>query len=322
MNKNFHSQSRIFIAGHRGLVGSALVRVLQRQGFNHLILKGRDECDLENSESVSRLFEKEKPDVVILAAAKVGGIWANNQYPYDFIEKNLRIELNIIGEAHKRGVEELVFLGSSCIYPKLAPQPIREESLLTGPLESTNRPYALAKIAGIEMCWSLNRQFGRHYFSVMPTNLYGLEDNFDLKTSHVLPALLRKFVEAKKRQQPRVEIWGSGTPLREFLFSDDLAEAIVFLLKKEKSDLGFLFSDEHAPLINVGYGSDLSIGALAELIQKIVGYQGEIHFDPSKPDGTPRKWMDSSKIFSLGWRPQVGLEQGIRKVYELVVDKY
>ena len=322
MNKNFHAQSRILIAGHQGLVGSALARVLRKQGFANLILKGRRDYDLEDPQAVKSLFENEKPEVVIVAAAKVGGIWANNQYPYDFIEKNLRIELNLIDEAHRRGVEQLVFLGSSCIYPKMAPQPIKEESLLTGPLEPTNRPYALAKIAGIELCWSLNRQFGHRYLSVMPTNLYGLEDNFDLKTSHVLPALLRKFIEAKKRNESKVEIWGSGKPLREFLFADDLAEAISFLLKQDKEKIDFLFSEDHAPLINAGFGSDLSIKDLALTIQKVVGFSGEIQFDLSKPDGTPRKLMDSSKIFSLGWRPQVQLEEGIRRVYDLIVDKY
>ena len=252
---------------------------------------------------------------MILAAAKVGGIWANNTYPYDFIERNLRMELNIIAEAHRNGVERLVFLGSSCIYPKFAEQPIREEALLTGPLEPTNRPYALAKIAGIELCWSLNRQFGRKYFAVMPTNLYGLEDKFDLKTSHVLPALLRKFHEAKKRGDKSVEIWGSGKPMREFLFNDDLAEGILFLLTTEESKLAPIFSEERPPLINLGFGSDLSIAELARLIQETVGFKGELRFDPSKPDGTPRKLMDSNLAFSMGWRPKMSLEEGIRRVY-------
>jgi GDP-L-fucose synthase len=315
MNK-ISKHSRIFIAGHKGLVGSALVRVFKSRGYQNLILKDRTDCDLEKIQDVERLFKQEKPEVVIVAAAKVGGILANNTFPYDFIEKNLKIELNLIGESHRRGVEHLVFLGSSCIYPKMAPQPIQEESLLTGPLESTNRPYALAKIAGIEMCWALNRQFGRRYFSVMPTNLYGPEDNFDLQTSHVLPALIRKFHDAHRSGAREVEVWGTGTPRREFLYSDDLAEAILFLLESESEKLNFLFSEERAPLINVGFSEDLTIRELAELIGRIVGYSGHIKFDRSKPDGTPRKLMDSSKILALGWKPKVGLEQGILRVYE------
>jgi GDP-L-fucose synthase len=288
------------------------------RGYRNLILKDRSEYDLESSEQVRKLFENEKPEAVIVAAAKVGGIWANNTYPYDFIEKNLRIELNLIDAAHHHGVESLIFLGSSCIYPKMAPQPIREESLLTGPLEPTNRPYALAKIAGIELCWSLNRQFGRRYFSAMPTNMYGPEDNFDLDTSHVIPALIRKFHDAKINRHPEVEVWGTGTPRREFLYSDDLADGILFLLESSEKDLDFLFSEEKPPLINIGAGVDLTILELAKLVQKVVGYNGKILLDPSKPDGTPRKLMDSSRMLQLGWKPRVELEDGIRRVYEMV----
>jgi GDP-L-fucose synthase len=288
------------------------------RGYRNLILKDRSEYDLESSEQVRKLFENEKPEAVIVAAAKVGGIWANNTYPYDFIEKNLRIELNLIDAAHHHGVESLIFLGSSCIYPKMAPQPIREESLLTGPLEPTNRPYALAKIAGIELCWSLNRQFGRRYFSAMPTNMYGPEDNFDLDTSHVVPALIRKFHDAKINRHPEVEVWGTGTPRREFLYSDDLADGILFLLESSEKDLDFLFSEEKPPLINIGAGVDLTILELAKLVQKVVGYNGKILLDPSKPDGTPRKLMDSSRMLQLGWKPRVELEDGIRRVYEMV----
>lgn len=322
MSDPMRADSKIFIAGHRGLVGSALVRVFRQNGFSNLILKSRAETDLEDPGSVRRFFETEKPEVVIVAAAKVGGILANNTFPYDFIDRNLRIELNVIGEAHRAGVEHLVFLGSSCIYPKMAPQPIREESLLTGPLEPTNRPYALAKIAGIELCWALNRQFGRRYFSVMPTNLYGPEDNFDLQTSHVLPALIRKFHAATKAQAPFVEIWGSGTPRREFLYSDDLAEGILFLLRQDRERLGFLFSEETAPLINVGFGDDLTILDLAKLVGEITGYRGEIRLDPSKPDGTPRKLMDSSKMAALGWKPKISLREGVQTVYRKVAREF
>lgn len=309
-------ESRIFVAGHRGLVGSALVRVLRAHGFHSLILKSRQECDLEDPEKVRRLFESERPDCVILAAAKVGGILANNNYPYDFIAKNLRIELNLIEESHRQNVSNLVFLGSSCIYPKMAPQPLSETSLLTGPLEPTNRPYALAKISGIELCWSLNRQFGRRYFSVMPTNLYGIEDNFDLETSHVLPALVRKIVEAKKLNSSHVEIWGTGSPLREFLFNDDLAEAILFLLTQPKEKLNFLFSEENAPLINVGCGTDISIRDLAKTICEVTQFKGELKFNTKYPDGTPRKLLDVSRLFGLGWRPKVSLKDGLKSVID------
>lgn len=315
MSESLRRDTRIFIAGHKGLVGSALTRVFSRNGFTHLILKGREHYDLEDRDQVKRLFEIERPDVVIDAAAKVGGIWANQNYPYDFVARNLKIQLNLIDEAHRFGVERLLFLGSSCIYPKMAPQPIREDSILTGPLEPSNRPYALAKIAGIELCWSLNRQFGRRYFCVMPTNLYGVEDNFDLRTSHVLPALIRKFHDAKRSDSDHVVVWGSGTPRREFLFSDDLAEGILFLLQTSPEKLNFLYSENSAPLINIGYGSDITIRELAEIVKKVVGYTGEIRTDESHPDGTPRKLMDSTRMGTLGWRPKVSLEEGVRLVY-------
>lgn len=317
----FNLDSKIFIAGHRGLVGSALVRVLKEKKYSNLILKTRSECDLESRGQVRKLLQEEKPDCIILAAAKVGGIWANQNQPYDFVQKNLDIQLNIIHEAHLANVESLVFLGSSCIYPKLASQPIKEESLLTGPLEPTNRPYAIAKIAGIEMCWSLNRQYGRRYFSVMPTNMYGLEDNFDLQTSHVLPALIRKIHEAKINNQKFVEIWGSGKPLREFLYNDDLAQGIIFLLEQQDHNLNFLFSGDNPPLINIGSGVEITIYELAKTIQKVIGYSGELNFDSSKPDGTPRKLMDSSKMSKLGWKPVVSLEVGIQQVYQTVFDQ-
>lgn len=310
---NFSKKTRIYIAGHKGLVGSAVTRYLKAEGYENLILKTHADCDLEDGAAVERLFKEIRPEVVILAAAKVGGILANQDYPYDFIEKNLKIELNVIGQAHSYNVEQLVFLGSSCIYPKLAPQPLKESDLLTGPLEPTNRPYALAKIAGIELCWGLNRQYGRNYFAVMPTNLYGPEDNFDLETSHVLPALVRKFSEAVKNKQGSVVLWGSGKPYREFLHSDDLARAIVHLLGLQSREKSILFPPDAPPLINVGYGSDISILDLAKMIAETVGFKGEVHLDPSKPDGTPRKLMDSSKMFSLGWKPSISLSEGVRE---------
>ena len=313
-SKPLETSARIFVAGHRGLVGSALVRVLRTHGFNDLLLRSRSDCDLEQPAQVRRLFDEEKPDCVILAAAKVGGILANQTRPYEFIANNLRIELNVIDEAHRAGIEHLIFLGSSCIYPKMAAQPISESSLLTGPLEPTNRPYALAKIAGIEMCWSLNRQFRRRYLSVMPSNLYGIEDNFDLDTSHVLPALVRKVTEAKKQNLPSVEIWGTGSPRREFLFNDDLAEAIVFLLRQPSENLSFMYSDHVPPLINVGPGIDVTIRELAELIRETAGFTGNITFNTGYPDGTPRKLLDVSRISRLGWKPSVSLRDGILRV--------
>lgn len=298
--------ARIYVAGHRGLVGSALVRALRRHGFSNILTRSRAELDLRDREAVWRFFEVERPEYVYLAAAKVGGILANATYPVDFLQDNLYIELNVISAAHRFGVKKLLFLGSSCIYPKFAPQPIREEYLLTGPLEPTNQPYAIAKIAGIELVNAYRRQFGVSFISAMPTNLYGPGDNFDLETGHVLPALLRKIHEAKARGDPRVAVWGTGTPRREFLHVDDLAEACLFLMEHY---------DDSLP-INVGTGEDITIRELAELIKEIVGFSGEIVFDRSKPDGTPRKLLDVTRIRALGWRPRIGLREGIEMTYQ------
>lgn len=303
-------QSKIYIAGHRGMVGSAIERKLRAEGYSNIITRTSQELDLRNQQAVNDFFAAEKPDHVFLAAAKVGGIVANNTYRAEFIYENLMIESNIIHAAYVHGVTKLLFLGSSCIYPKLAPQPLKEEYLLSGYLEQTNQPYAIAKIAGIELCDAYRAQYGCNFISAMPTNLYGPNDNYDLEKSHVLPALLRKFITAKRKQLPEVLLWGSGTPLREFLHVDDLADACLFLMDHyhEKG------------LVNVGMGTDISILELAQLIQKIVGYQGNIILDPSRPDGTPRKLMDVSKLTNLGWKASIGLEQGIAKVYEEVKD--
>lgn len=298
---HLHSGDKIFVAGHRGLVGSAIVRQLRNQGFSNLILRTRSETDLTSPVAVRELFEQTRPDVVVLAAAKVGGILANSQYPADFIRENLAIELNIIDTAFQFGVKKLQFLGSSCIYPKMAPQPLKEEYLLTGPLEPTNEWYAIAKIAGIKLCQAYRQQHGFHATSLMPTNLYGPGDNFDLNTSHVLPALIRKFHEAKLNSAPTVTLWGTGTPRREFLHVDDLASASVFLLENY----------DEAEIINVGTGEDITIREVAELVAKVVGFKGEIVLDSSKPDGTPRKVMDVSRLHKLGWKHQISLEQGI-----------
>lgn len=298
--------ARIYVAGHRGLVGSAIYRELQREGFTNVYGKTRTELDLLDSAAVARFFETERPEFVFLAAAKVGGIHANNALPASFLYENLEIQNNIIHSAHRTGTKKLLFLGSSCIYPKLAPQPLKEKYLLSGPLEPTNEWYAVAKIAGIKMCQAYRRQYGSDFISAMPTNMYGPNDNFDLQTSHVLPALIRKFHEAKVSHAPEVVCWGTGTPRREFLYADDLARACVFLMEN--------YSDEQ--FINVGYGSDITIRELAELVQRIIGYTGAIRWDTSKPDGTPRKLMDSSRLNELGWKPQVDLEQGIRLTYE------
>jgi len=298
--------AKIYVAGHRGLVGSAIVRELEKQGYNNLVLRTHAELDLCDREAVLSFFQEEAIDYVFLAAAKVGGIVANNEYPADFIRENLLIQTNVIDAAYQTKVEKLLFLGSTCIYPKLAPQPLKEEYLLTGELEATNAPYAIAKIAGITMCQSYNRQYGTKYISVMPTNMYGPNDNFDLKTSHVLPALIRKFHEAKLGQQPTVEVWGSGRPKREFLHSDDLASACLFLMKNYESN----------EIINVGVGEDISIQELAELVKSIVGYEGQIVYNSSAPDGTPRKLVDVSRIKALGWKAGISLEAGIQSVYE------
>ncbi|HNF28772.1 MAG TPA: GDP-L-fucose synthase [Chitinophagaceae bacterium] len=302
--------SKIYIAGHRGMVGSAIVRNLQQKGFSNIIYKTSNELDLRNQQAVNDFFEKEKPQFVFLAAAKVGGIVANNTYRADFIYENLMIEANIIHAAFINKVEKLLFLGSSCIYPKLAPQPLKEEYLLSGYLEETNQPYALAKIAGIELCNSYRRQYDCNFISAMPTNLYGPNDNYDLNNSHVLPALLRKFITAKKQNDSFVELWGTGTPKREFLHVDDLAEACYFLM---------LHYNEEG-LVNVGVGEDLTILELAQLIKKITGYTGEIKLNTSKPDGTPRKLLDVTKINQLGWKANITLEQGIQKINEEVKD--
>lgn len=319
MDKN----DKIYIAGHRGLVGSALIRNLQAEGYRNLILRTHSELDLIDRNATSRFFEEELPDYVFLAAARVGGIYANNTYPVDFIRDNLAIQTNVIDAAYKNGVKRLMFLGSSCIYPKFAPQPMKEEYLLTGPLEPTNRPYAIAKIAGIEMCWSYNRQYGTKYLAVMPTNLYGPDDNYDLNNSHVIPALLRKFHEAKKSQTSKVVVWGTGTPRREFLYSDDMANACVFLMNLPDAAFNSLLgSDESVtnkfepPLINIGVGEDITISELASTIKEVVGYEGGISFDTTKPDGTPRKLMDISRLAAAGWSATTDLKTGLLKAYQ------
>ncbi len=302
MNKN----DKIYIAGHRGMVGSAILRKLENEGYTNLVFRTSKELDLRNEQQVAGFFAEEQPQYVFLAAAKVGGILANNTYRADFLYDNLMIQNNVIHQAYKHGVKKLLFLGSSCIYPKLAPQPMKEDALLTGLLEPTNEPYAIAKIAGIKMCDAYRSQYDCDFISAMPTNLYGPNDNYDLNNSHVLPAMLRKFHEAKERGDAAVELWGSGSPLREFLHVDDLAEACVFLMN-EYSEAGH---------INVGSGSEISIKELAELIKDITGFSGTLNWDSSKPDGTPRKLMDNSKINSLGWLPQISLREGIEKVYK------
>jgi len=306
MNKS----DKIYIAGHRGMVGSAILRALKAEGYTNFLLRTSSELDLRNQQAVSDFFAVEKPAYVFLAAAKVGGIIANATYKADFIYENLMIQNNVIHQAYVNGVEKLMFLGSSCIYPKLAPQPLKEAYLLTGLLESSNEPYAIAKIAGIKMCDAYREQYGCNFISVMPTNLYGPNDNYDLTNSHVLPAMLRKFITAKRDGVAAVTIWGTGSPKREFLHADDLADACLFLMQN--------FNE--AGLVNIGIGTDLSILELAQLVSKIVGYSGEIRTDPSKPDGTPRKLMEVSKLNALGWKAKISLDEGIRKVYEEIKD--
>ena len=303
--QNLRKEGKIYIAGHRGMVGSAIYRKLKAEGFTNFIFRTSAELDLRNQQSVNDFFGTEKPDYVFLAAAKVGGIQANNVYRADFIYENLMIECNVIHAAYLNKTEKLMFLGSSCIYPKLAPQPLKEDYLLTGVLEQTNEPYAIAKIAGIKLCDSYRKQYGCNFISVMPTNLYGPNDNYDLEKSHVLPALIRKFHEAKVAGKSEVEIWGSGTPLREFLHVDDLADACYYLMQN--------YNEEG--LVNIGTGTDLSIKELALMVKKIVGFNGELKFNASKPDGTPRKLMDVSKLHSFGWKHKIDLEQGITMVY-------
>jgi GDP-L-fucose synthase len=312
MNKD----SLIYVAGHRGLAGSALLRSLERHGFSNFVLRGHAELDLRQPAAVDVFFAAERPEYVFLAAAKVGGILANSTYPADFIRENLQIQTNVIDAAYRHGVERLLFLGSSCIYPRDCPQPIREEFLLTGPLEATNRAYALAKIAGIEMCWSYNRQYGTRYLAAMPTNLYGPGDNYNLESSHVLPALIRKVYEARCAGRPEVVVWGTGRPLREFLYSNDFADACVHLMTLGDEKYATLLSENFPPLVNVGYGIDVSIRELTETVCGVIGFKGRLVFDASKPDGTPRKLMDSSRLRSLGWVPKVDLETGIRLAFE------
>ncbi len=309
-------RARIYVAGHRGLVGSALLRALGNGGCEQLITRAHSELELADTAAVEEFFAAEVPELVLLCAAKVGGIAANNDFPAEFIHQNLAIQSNVIHAAWQSGVRRLVFLGSSCIYPRDCLQPIREQYLLTGALEATNRPYAIAKIAGVEMCWSYNRQYGTRYLALMPTNLYGPGDNYDLETSHVLPALIRKCHEAKAAGTNQVQAWGSGTPRRELLYSDDLADAVVFLLGLEEGQLDVHFNDEKPPLINIGSGEGQSIAELMEVVKKVVGFEGDVIWDRSRADGTPRKLLDVSAMHALGWRHKTHLEEGIRLTYE------
>jgi GDP-L-fucose synthase len=314
-----HLASKIYVAGHRGLAGSALVRRLTAAGYANIVARTHAELELADQVAVAQFFASEKPDHVFLAAAKVGGIHANNTYPADFIFQNLAIQNNVIHEAWRHGVKRLLFLGSSCIYPRDCPQPIRESYLLTGPLEPTNRPYAIAKIAGIELCWALNRQHRTRFIAAMPNNLYGPGDNYDLENSHVLPALIRKMHEAKTRGDKVVTLWGTGAPRREFVYSDDMADACVLLMRLPDAEFDAAINaspkTDQPPLVNIGYGDDLTIRELAETIAGIVGYKGTLTFDPSKPDGTPRKILDVRRMTELGWRPKVGLVEGVALAY-------
>jgi len=304
--------ARIYVAGHRGLAGSAIWRELERQGFTNIVGRTHAELDLLDTAAVTRFYEEQKPEYVFIAAARVGGIKFNNEYPAWFLYENLQIQNNLIHGAYVAGVKKLMFLGSSCIYPKLAPQPMKEEHLLTGPLEPTNEWYAVAKIAGLKMCAAYRRQYGCDFISVMPTNLYGPNDNYDPEKSHVLPALIRRFHEAKEKQLPSVSCWGSGTPFREFLYGDDLGSACVFLMQN--------YSEEN--FINVGSGTEITIKQLTELVAKVIGYQGQIQWDTTKPDGAPRKLMDGSRLFALGWKPSVGMEEGVALAYQDYLKKF
>ena len=309
------ASTKIYVAGHGGLAGGAIVRALTVQGFERIATRAHADVDLEDAAATRRFLEEEQPEVVFLAAGKVGGIAANNAYPVDFLMRNLKIVTNVIEASHVVGVRRLIFLGSSCIYPRDCPQPIREEYLLSGVLEATNRPYALAKIAGIEMCWAYNRQYSTRFLAAMPTNLYGRGDNYDLESSHVLPALIRKIHEAKHEGRNEVVLWGSGTPLREFLHADDLASALVFLACLDDRTFNTLTDPGSCPLINVGTGTEITIRALAESIAEVVGYRGSFVQDRSRPDGTPRKVMDVSRIRALGWTPKIALHEGLAAAY-------
>jgi GDP-L-fucose synthase len=314
-NRPVHKTERIYVAGHGGLAGSAIVRCLQAQGCSNLILRAHSELDLTEQDAVRNFFDKERPQYVFLAAAKAGGILANSSFPADFVYANLAIQANVVHAAWRAGVKRLLFLGSSCIYPRDCPQPMKEEYLLSGPLEPTNRPYAVAKIAGIEQCWSYNRQHGTRYLATMPTNLYGLGDRYDLETAHVLPALIRKIHEAKASRAGEFVVWGTGRPLREFLYADDMADACVFLMGLEDAKFSQLVRPDVCPLINMGYGEELSVAELAKITAEIIGYEGQVRFDTARPDGTPRKILDSSRMLALGWRPKVGLREGIARAY-------
>ena len=314
--------ARIYVAGHLGLAGSAIVRKLNEKGYNNLLTRTHAELDLIDQAATHAFFEREKPDYVFLAAARVGGILANNTYPAEFIQQNLAIQSNVIHESYRVGVTRLLFLGSSCIYPRDCPQPIKEEYLLTGPLEPTNQPYALAKIAGIEMCWSYNRQYGMKFLAAMPTNLYGPGDNYDLADSHVLPALIRKMHEAKQRGDAEVVVWGSGAPKREFLYSDDLGEASVYLMELPKDRFDTLTTVGQTPLINIGSGEDHSIRELAKQVAEVVGFEGQFRFDTAKPDGTPRKLLDVSRMERMGWTSKYSLMHGIACAYQDFRNRY
>jgi GDP-L-fucose synthase len=317
MNSFMEITARIFVAGHRGLAGSAIVRKLLELGHTNLLLRTHGELDLLDRSATRAFFDRERPEYVFLAAARVGGVLANRDFPAEFIAQNLDIQNNVLESALRAGVNRLLFLGSSCIYPRLAPQPIKEEYLLSGPLESTNRAYAVAKIAGIEMCWAFNRQYGTKFLAAMPTNLYGPGDNYDLQTSHVLPALIRKTHEAIERMEKQVVVWGTGTPLREFLFSDDMADACIHLMNLSEAQFESMINiPEMPPLVNVGSGQDVTIRELATSVCSVLGFDGDIVFDPTKPDGTPRKLLDSTRLLGLGWKPRISLRQGIQLAWD------
>lgn len=316
------THKKLFVAGHRGLVGTAVAEALQGDAAYRMLTRTHGELDLEDFRATRQFFLDERPDMVVICAAKVGGILANNSFPVDFLHRNLRIQLSVFDAAHAAGVKRMIFLGSSCIYPRDCPQPIKEEYLLTGPLEATNRPYALAKIAGVESCWSFNRQYGTQYLAVMPTNMYGPGDSYHPEHSHVLPALIRRFHEAKVKGDSEVLVWGSGTPLREFMYSADVGSAIKFLLELPPDRFAQLTDPAVAPLLNIGVGEDVTIREAAEMVKQVVEFAGELKFDASKPDGTPRKLMDVSRLNALGWRAQTGLFDGLRAAYQDFVARY